>query len=65
VSASIALSMTYAGARGRTADAFKSVLGGEIDAQAYHLGVNKLVREIASRMFTEITDGTTHARSQT
>lgn len=53
LSASIALSMTYAGARTTTADAFNMVLGGGIDADDYHTGINRLLRQLASRVRSE------------
>jgi serpin B len=50
LSASIALSMTYAGAETTTADAFNTVLGGGIDAEVYHTGINRMLRQLASRV---------------
>lgn len=49
LSASIALSMTYAGARADTAVEMKQVLSGDMDAETYHAGINRLTRELASR----------------
>lgn len=49
LSASIALSMTYVGAKAKTADAFKSVLSGEVAADHHHAGINRLARELAAR----------------
>jgi|GEM_PF-165834 len=49
ISASIALSMTYAGARGVTATEFEAALTGGIAADSYHTGINRLSRELASR----------------
>lgn len=49
LSASIALSMTYAGARADTAKEFDALLSAGMPAQTYHKGVNRLVRELASR----------------
>jgi serpin B len=53
LSASIALSMTYAGARTTTADAFSTVLGGGIAAEVHHAGINRLIRQLASRVRSE------------
>jgi serpin B len=49
LSASIALSMTYAGARAETATEFGKVLSAGMSADTYHAGVNRLLRELASR----------------
>ena len=49
LSASIALSMTYAGARGQTATEFAELLSAGMPADTYHAGVNRLIRELASR----------------
>lgn len=49
LSASIALSMTYAGARAATATEFAKLLHAGVPAETYHAGVNRLARELASR----------------
>jgi serpin B len=49
LSASIALSMTYAGARGETAAEFAKLLSAGMPPETYHAGVNRLARELASR----------------
>jgi serpin B len=49
VSAMVALSMTYAGARGDTAAAMKATLHDELDDGVYHVAQNRLMRELRSR----------------
>jgi serpin B len=49
LSASIALSMTYAGARTTTATELSTLLSGGMPADTYHAGINRLARELASR----------------
>jgi len=50
LSASYALGMTYAGARGTTADEMKKVLGDSFAAGVFHKSANRLARELASRV---------------
>jgi serpin B len=56
LSALVALSMTYVGARGDTATAMKATLHDELDAGLYHVAQNRLMRELRSRNQT----GTDH-----
>lgn len=49
LSATVALGMTYAGAKGQTASEMKTVLGDTFAAGVFHTAANKLVRELASR----------------
>lgn len=49
LSATVALGMTYAGAKGQTASEMKTVLGDSFAAGVFHTAANKLVRELASR----------------
>jgi serpin B len=50
LSVSFALGMTYAGARGTTAEEMKRVLGDSFAADGFHGASNKLSRELASRV---------------
>ncbi|MET0384673.1 MAG: serpin family protein [Polyangiales bacterium] len=61
LSASFALSMAYAGARGDTAAELKRVLGDVWPEGTFHSAMNRLARELASRV-TSRTDarGTAH-----
>ncbi len=52
LSATVALGMTYAGAKGQTASEMKTVLGDTFAAGVFHTAANKLVRELASRATT-------------
>ena len=49
ISATYALGMTYGGARGKTAEEMKKVLGDSFAQGIFHKGANKLARELASR----------------
>lgn len=49
LSATVALGMTYAGAKGQTASEMKTVLGDSFASGVFHTAANKLVRELASR----------------
>lgn len=49
LSATVALGMTYAGAKGQTASEMKTVLGDSFAAGVFHTATNRLVRELASR----------------
>ena len=49
VSVTMALAMTYAGARGTTASEMKSVLGDTFSGDAFHVANNRLARELRSR----------------
>jgi serpin B len=49
LSATVALGMTYAGAKGQTASEMKTVLGDSFAAGVFHTAANKLMRELASR----------------
>jgi serpin B len=61
VSATYALAMTYAGAKGTTADEIKAALGDSFDAGVFHEGANKLARTLASRVTSRPdTNGNAH-----
>ncbi|HKU44722.1 MAG TPA: serpin family protein, partial [Polyangiales bacterium] len=49
LSATLALGMTYAGAKGRTATEMKTVLGDSFAPGVFHTAANRLMRELASR----------------
>lgn len=49
LSASVALSMAMAGARGETANEMQSLLSSGLESDTYHAGINRLSRELASR----------------
>jgi serpin B len=49
LSAAVALSMAYAGARGTTAAEMKAVLGDTFAGDTFHVANNRLSRELASR----------------
>lgn len=55
LSAAVALSMTYAGARTATADEMGKVLAGDIAPDTFHRGVNRLTRELMSRELQDMT----------
>ncbi|HKP61008.1 MAG TPA: serpin family protein [Polyangiales bacterium] len=57
LSATIALSMTYAGAKGQTASEMKSVLGDTFAAGVFHTANNRLARELASRVTSRPMSG--------
>jgi serpin B len=56
LSVSYALAMTYAGARGETANEMKHVLGDSFAAGVFHAGANRLARELASRVTSRPAD---------
>jgi serpin B len=61
ISASLALSMTYVGARTSSAEEMKLVLGDSFAAGSFHVAANRLTRELASRSTSRTDpDGTTH-----
>lgn len=49
LSATVALGMTYAGAKGRTESEMKTVLGDSFAPGVFHTATNKLARELKSR----------------
>jgi serpin B len=61
LSATLALAMTYGGARTQTAAEMKLVLGDTFSAGTFHAACNRLTRELASRATTrQASDGNVH-----
>lgn len=61
VSVTYALGMTYAGAKGTTADEMKTTLGDSFTAGVFHEGANKLARTLESRVTSRPdTNGNAH-----
>lgn len=61
ISVSMALAMTYAGARGTTASEMKAVLGDSFAGGTFHVASNRLARELRSRATSRTgSDGTVH-----
>jgi len=59
LSATVALAMTYAGARGTTATEMKSVLGDTFAVGQFHVAANRLTRELASRRTSRMVNDKT------
>ncbi|HKU37204.1 MAG TPA: serpin family protein [Polyangiales bacterium] len=57
LSAAVALHMTYAGAKGRTAEEMKTVLGDSFAPGVFHTASNKLARELKSRVTSRPDSG--------